>query len=212
MAIGIGQAAGKIRKFFFADEMARDAGREVNGVYYHNLDQVPIELINKKEASKKWIFVESDDGVMVASSNQKIYGSDVQIARDEILRRRRNRPIIIISGTHGAADGGNWARNPSNRIVSRHTRLLDPTFVGDDIRRYQHINGDIFVNDQALFHDIDMGHLLSHSGYDVILASCYSRNDSALRYYLQLEPVTSFVRGNRYAKLLKQRYRPIFFP
>lgn len=148
---------------------------------------------------------------MVASSNQKIYGRDVQRARDRILGMRRNRPILIISGTHGTADGGNWVKNPSNGIVSRNASLLHPEFVGADIRNYQHVKGNIFVSNIKNIDDARFGYLLKHSGYDIILASCYSRNDSALRFHLGLEPVTSFVSDTRYAKLLQDEHSQISF-
>lgn len=211
MAIGIGQAAGKIRKFFFADEMVRDAGREVKGVYYHNLDKVPIKQIDANDPPTKWIYEQTLDGGIVVGSNQRIRCGDVERARDRILQMRRNRPILIISGTHGEADGGNWAINSSNNIV-RHEKVLDPKFLREDIREYRHNHGNIFVCDIKDFDDVRLGRYLNGPSYDIILACCYSRNDSALRHFLNLDPVTSFVVGSRYAELQQETYRPILFP
>lgn len=214
MAIGIGQAAGKIRKFFIADEMVstRDAAWKGSGVYYHNSDQVPIKRFDEKDPPTMWFYEETLDGGIVAGSNQKIYGSDVRTPLDKILNMRRGRQIHIISGTHGAADGGNWARNSLDKIVHRNASLLDPGFFNADIRKYQDIKRGIFVQDIAKFNDEGLGYYLKQSSYDIILACCYSRNDSALRHFLNLKPVTSFVREKRYAKLQQDSHSPVFFP
>lgn len=209
MAIGIGQAASRIKKFFTADQLVSRSGFKLNDVYYHNDDRVPIGRIG--DNTHVWHYENSPDGAMVAGSNQKVGWRDVAEPIRHLRSRGRYNPIMIVTGTHGAADGGNWAID--GRWCIRYSKSLEMQFYMEDIVFSRNVAQGIDIIDISMLDDIKFHHLLNHSGYDVIMAHCYSRNDSALRYFLNLQPVTSFVTPLDFEFYYQNRINyPVFFP
>lgn len=108
------------------------------------------------------------------------------------------RPVVILSGTHGRASGDNWELN-GNRVAT----LIDKTFYNEDIQFHSNpgssagsANGlkrrvDIFDTDGA--NDKQYNQYYQDPLCHVIGGYCFSRNDEALRYYLNVPPVTSYV-------------------
>lgn len=112
-----------------------------------------------------------------------------------------NEKIYILTGTHGDRFGSNWVeKNTSNgnRVFEINPQYIEEKFMTRDATR-------------DLQDYIDIGRLelidISHpqfkfedyikyieGEYHIILAYCYGRNDKAFRVYLDLPPVTSYVR------------------
>lgn len=209
MTIGIGQAASRMKKFFTADQMVSRADFELGGVYYHNDDRVPIR--REGENTHIWHYEHSLGGGMVAGSNQEINVGHLAEPISHLRSGGRYNPIRIVTATHGVGDGGNWAYD--GRWYIRYFRRLDMGFYREDIESYRNVAQDIDIVDISMLDDRKLDHLLNHSGYDVIMAHCYSRNDSALRYFMNLPPVTSFASRKEFTFLYRNRIsHPVSFP
>lgn len=143
----------------------------------------------------------------------KIFGADRVITGTHIEEPLRilegipdHRDVYILTGTHGQRYGHNWrlVENPphfsESHSVARAEGLPDVEFFVEDVGSYLRRNRDIARNLNV--HIVDMVNGLTFDQFeasikagdiDVILGYCFGRNDDALRYFLNLPPVISYV-------------------
>ena len=157
------------------------------------LGRVPWEkYIN---STGKWFDAALDE--TTGESKHSVYGSNFEINYtnvfmpiNKILRRNSitQRPIIIMSGTHGHASGDNWTEEGVRR-----PELLDQSFYDEDVELFEDLDPRIkVINSNGMDVSTFKNHIKNENQH-VILAYCFSRNDEALRHHMKLDPVTSYL-------------------
>ncbi|MGV7961671.1 hypothetical protein QPK13_11355 [Photorhabdus tasmaniensis] len=133
---------------------------------------------------------------------KEIYSSDTAITAYDLNHLIRmikfnphydGKPILISTGSHGDAFRFNWDANING---VRRKDLREKLFFKED--RYDR-KGDynrskpIHIKDVIKTTYQEIEEIINSSDYHVILGYCFSRNDQALRFYTNTNPVTSYV-------------------
>ncbi|OTA14257.1 RHS family protein [Xenorhabdus vietnamensis] len=148
------------------------------------------------------------NGKVIYGSDQEIRGTQIREPLERINARASTRSsnpktVVILSGTHGRPAGNNWITNglldplQCSNLQLRDLRLLDESFYREDVSMYRTnrtplIRRSIKVVDSDGLTDIDYKRYYQSPICHVIGGYCFSRNDEALRRYLNIQPVTSF--------------------
>lgn len=135
-------------------------------------------------------------------NGKKIYGSDTAITAYDLNHPIRmitsnpqydGKPILILTGSHGDAFGFNWDAN-TNGV--RRKDLREKLFFNEDKddRKGEYDRSEpIHIKDVRKTTYQEMEEIINSPDYHVILGYCFSRNDQALRFYTNTNPVTSYV-------------------
>lgn len=141
-------------------------------------------VIKHHEGGRKtqWLPLRNSNGFYIWAADSEVDGHQL----DGLVKHIRgvgDTPITIISGGHGTTSGQNWVLE-NNSIKFQHW-----AFNSSSEREFQ-IDKEIYADQQdvSVVHIDELGFngmqalLTNHS--HVILAYCYSRMDSVLRYTL----------------------------
>ncbi|EIV1877119.1 RHS repeat protein [Salmonella enterica] len=168
-------------------------------------------------------FFNRNKGQYIYGSDRPIVGIEIQIPLRRLERRKSftQRPINIISGTHGSAHGNEWdpvtdvryrGYDDINGLYVRPAHLppgapnmigdlIEPQFFQEDQRDYGPAS-TLFSNKfkkRIRIYDADgmtraqFNALVTDPNAHAIIGCCFSRNDEALRDKKGLAPVTSYL-------------------
>jgi RHS repeat-associated protein len=170
-------------------------------VQTQSLTNAPREIwvAERLEASSQW------GSQYVYGANRAITGYDLREPLRELARRGSitQRPINILTGSHGDRYGYNWVQNRSGKIF-RSPSLLESDFLKSDIAMIADINSDQISSFGKLagrLNAVDLSGMTAQefSSYvtdpsnHIILAYCYGRNDELFRHARNLNSVISYV-------------------
>ncbi|MCP9267795.1 hypothetical protein M5U04_06680 [Xenorhabdus sp. XENO-1] len=130
-------------------------------------------------------------------SEQGTYGGNIKEPPSKMnarasLRGLKPRTTVIHSGSHGTATGNNGLVN------DLHTpRLIEGSFYRENAAAYKKsripfIRRAVKIVDSNGLVDTDYNQYSQNPKYHVIGGYCYNRNDEALRFHLNVLPVTSY--------------------
>lgn len=148
----------------------------------------------------------------VAGAGRKvILGSDQEITVNHVyepLNRLQSRasfingtprPVVLLSGSHGTASGNNFGKGLGSQGVFswRKNGLLEKGFYNEDMQYHASPGGggnrEVRVVNSMFKSPEYYRNLFYDPSVHVINAFCFGRNDEALRYYMQVPPVPSYV-------------------
>ncbi|QIU88415.1 RHS repeat-associated core domain-containing protein [Yokenella regensburgei] len=174
--------------------------------HFSTLDQVQtyplvnapreIWIAERLETSSQW------GSQYVYGANREITGYNLQEPLRALARRNSvtQRPINILTGSHGDEYGYNWVQNRSGNIF-RSPSLLDPDFLKEDLAMIANINSNQISSFGSRLNAVDLDGMTAQefSSYvtdpsnHIILAYCFGRNDELFRHTRNLNSVISYV-------------------
>ncbi|XP_055308446.1 uncharacterized protein LOC129572506 [Sitodiplosis mosellana] len=206
MAIGVAKGGTKaLQTYRAARSEAKEGLRNLNDPNYVNqlrrmaqkhkmtdLDRLPQPRQaprGTRQAADAW-HREKVGNYFKIGSDVTINGNDVRKEIDKMIHLATpDNPIIILTGGHGNQLGLNYKMASNGKIV-RDDRLLQTAFYAEDMAKCA--SQRVRVLDM---HKIPFSQIARYiqGDHHVIMGFCFGRNDAALRYLLNLPPVTSFV-------------------
>lgn len=164
--------------------------------------------MGNKKMTPKWSGVKRN-GYFKLGANLSITVPDVMRTLNWMLNQIENKPediIIILVGIEGDVEGKNWfyedcGDNDLIAFASNSRMDKDSRFQAKDIDeaiennlkvQCEKVRDRIEIRDVSKMNIFEFGALLTGEKH-VILAYNYGRNDKAVRHYLNLKPVLTYI-------------------
>ncbi|OEE35448.1 RHS repeat-associated core domain-containing protein [Vibrio anguillarum] len=162
-------------------------------------DKVNTEILYSREYKRRRLYGEHWHQVNI-DNRRILWGADTVTSHDDvawnpiqqIARRNSRSDVHIYTGGHGMADGDNWMSQLRWPDLDEFDFYMEDTVFKS--RSSSHMpRRRVYLHDMAGINKHEFTAHLSRQGHH-IQAYCFSRNDSYLLKYFNLEPVTSFTR------------------
>ncbi|AKH64595.1 MULTISPECIES: hypothetical protein [Photorhabdus] len=167
---------------------------------FQHLHDPKISILTKQQLKRRNTSGKNWHSILF--NGKEIYGSDTAITAYDLNHPIRmitsnpdydGKPILILTGSHGDAFGFNWDAN-TNGV--RRKDLREKLFFNEDRddRKGEYDRSEpIHIKDVRKTTYQEMEEIINSPDYHVILGYCFSRNDQALRFYTNTNPVKSYI-------------------
>ncbi|MEN4170895.1 hypothetical protein FOT43_22315 [Serratia marcescens] len=131
--------------------------------------------------------IHNENGTHIMASNQMITEVNVEDAVHALLHDN-DKDILILTGSHGVDTGNNWDSS------YRRDSLTERAFGRED-RNNTNMFPRVSLRNISKIDKGEFQRIVTKTDKNIILAYCFSRNDSALLAARNLPPVTSYYVG-----------------
>lgn len=161
----------------------------------------------KTNGKRKWLVIINDEGKGIFSIDCEISFCDgiALIQKLKSQMRGKNEKFLVLAGTHGNLSGQNYQFILENNKTIINAERLSSLKENKKYTKLDYskktkniLNGKrttVLNGHEYKFNNLKEI-LISNKSHHVILLFCFSRNDVALRYLLDLEAVTSYQNYN----------------
>ena len=161
---------------------------------FATLGNVVEESVSKARSSPWKIITErptsnASDRRFIIAADRRVNSLEVNDALKYIVGKEPQRDIVVMGGNHGNPQGRNW----NVQRIRRNSLSVPDMFEAQSALYNGSYKSRVRVVDLANMRTSEFRTYLENTDVHVVLGYCFSRNDQALRYFKNLEPVVSYV-------------------